>query len=216
MTPPVKVPMPAIAKLHDGGRAPNPRRVRIFFAEKNMLLPELVPVDIASLEQRQPEFLKLNPFGQIPLMVLEDGTALSETVAICRYIEALQPEPALFGRGALEQALVEMWNRRIEFGLYLAVQAVFRHSHPGMAGLEKPQVQEWAAVNRPIVERHLAILEAQLAGRSFICGDDITIADITAGVVIDLMKPAKITLDDGHSNIRRWHETMRARPSWSA
>lgn len=203
-------------KLYDGGRAPNPRRVRIFFAEKDLPLPEIVPVDLTKLDQKRAEFLALNPAGQTPVLQLDDGTAIAETMAICRYLEALHPEPALFGEGAKEQALVEMWNRRIEFGLYGAVQAVFRHSHPAMAEMERPQVPEWAAANRPRVEAHLAILDYQLASRSFVCGERFTVADITAGVTIDFMKPARLDLGPGHANIRRWHEAISARPSWRA
>lgn len=203
-------------KLHDGGRAPNPRRVRIFCAEKGIALPELVPVNLAAQEQLTPEFLKLNPVGQLPVLVLDDGTAIAETMAICRYFEALHPLPAMFGTAAREQALIEMWSRRVEFGLYAAVQAVFRHSHPGMAAMEKPQVPGWAEVNRPRVNRHLAILENHLEGRHFICGDGLTVADITAGVSVDFLKPAGFSLGDSHPNISRWHAVLRARPSWTA
>jgi glutathione S-transferase len=203
-------------QLHDGGRAPNPRRVRIFFAEKGLPLPELVPVNLASFEQKSEAFLALNPTGQTPVLVLDDGTAISETMAICRYVEALHPEPALFGRSPLEQAMVEMWSRRIEFGLYTAVQAVFRHGHPGMAASENPQVPQWADANRPRVLQNLAMLEAQLKGKAFVCGDSISVADITAGVTVDFLRAAKIALPEDHENIRRWHQALAARPSWSA
>jgi glutathione S-transferase len=203
-------------RLYDGGRAPNPRRVRIFFAEKGLPLPEIVPVDLSQLDQKREEFLALNPAGQTPVLVLDDGTAISETMAICRYLEAIHPAPALFGLGAREQALVEMWNRRIEFGLYAAVQAVFRHSHPAMVEMERPQVPEWAAANRPRALAHLAILENQLTGRAFVCGEDFSVADITAGVTVDFMKPAKIEIPEDHANVRRWHAALAARPSWKA
>jgi glutathione S-transferase len=203
-------------QLHDGGRAPNPRRVRIFFAEKGLALPEIVKVDLASFEQKSEAYLAINPTGQTPTLVLDDGTAISETMAICRYIEALYPEPALFGRAPLDQALVEMWSRRIEFGLYTAVQAVFRHGHPGMAASESPQVAQWAEVNRPRVLQNLAMLEAQLRGRAFVCGDSISVADITAGVTVDFLRAAKIALPEEHVNISRWHQSLAARPSWSA
>lgn len=103
-------------KLYDGGRAPNPRRVRIFFAEKGVTLPELVPIDIGKKEHRTPEFTRINPSQRLPVLVLEDGTALAETIAICRYIESLHPAPPLFGAAPKEAALIEMWNRRIEPG----------------------------------------------------------------------------------------------------
>ncbi len=203
-------------KLYDGGRAPNPRRVRIFIAEKQMPWPEMVPVDMARFDQRSAAFLALNPMGQTPVLRLDDGTALSETVAICRYLETLYPEPALMGKGALGQALVEMWTRRIEFGLYATVQAVFRHGHPGMATSEVPQVPGWAEVNRSRVDHHLDILEAQLARHAFVAGEEFSVADIVAGVTIDFLKPARLHLGDHHNHIRRWHAGLVARPSWSA
>ncbi len=203
-------------KLFDGGRAPNPRRVRIFFAEKGLPLPEIVPVDLASFAQKSPEFLALNPAGQTPVLALDDGTAISETMAICRYIEALHPAPALFGETPLAQALVEMWSRRVEFGLYTAVQAVFRHGHPGMAASENPQVPQWADVNRPRTQEALAMLERRLGESAFLAGPDFTVADITAGVTVDFLRAARITLPEEHVHLRRWHEDLRARASWAA
>jgi glutathione S-transferase len=203
-------------KLLDGGKAPNPRRVRIFFAEKGLPLPELVPVDLTAKQHKATQFAALNPAEQVPVLVLDDGTPLSETVAICRYIEALNPEPPLFGIGAKHQALVEMWNRRLEFGLYIAIQAVFRHGHPGMAAMEQPQIADWAEVNRPRAERHLRLLDARLAESRFVAGDSFTIADITGGICVDLTKPAKLAIPEELTHLRRWHEGLRARPSWGA
>jgi glutathione S-transferase len=203
-------------KLFDAGKTPNPRRVRIFFAEKNIPLPELVPVDLTKLEQKSSTFIKLNPSGLTPVLVLDDGTALSETMAICRYLEALHPEPALFGAGAKGQAIVEMWNRRIEFGLYLTAQAVFRHSHPAMAQMEVPQLPQWAEANRPRVIQNLAILDEQLGGNAFVCGDSFTVADITAGIMVDFLRWARMTVPPDMGNILRWHASLVARPSWSA
>jgi len=202
-------------KLYDGGRAPNPRRVRIFFAEKGVPLPELVPVDMASKEHKTAAFTKLNPAQRLPVLELDDGTALAETIAICRYVEALHPQPSLFGGDAKEGALVEMWNRRIELGLFSSVSAVFRHSHPAMAELED-QVPEWAEANREQLDDHLWLLELQLAGNDFVCGPTLTVADITAGIAIDFMKPAKLPLPEDFVQIRRWHAALSARPSWKA
>ena len=202
-------------KLYDGGRAPNPRRVRIFFAEKGIPLPELVPIDIARKEHRTEAFTRLNPLQRLPVLELDDGTALAETMAICRYIEALHPEPPLFGRAAKEQATIEMWNRRVELGLFASVAAVFRHSHPAMAELET-QVPEWAEANRDQIDDHLWLLELQLAGSPFLCGEALTVADITAGVAIDFMKPSRIPLPEDFAQIRRWHAELSARPSWKA
>lgn len=203
-------------KLFDAGKAPNPRRVRIFYAEKNIPLPEIIPVDLAGMEQKTSAFKKLNPSGQTPVLLLDDGAALSETIAICRYLEALHPEPALFGTGAKGQAIVEMWNRRIEFGLYLTAQAVYRHGHPGMAALESPQLPEWAEINRPRVIQNLAILDQQLADSMFVCGDTFSVADITAGIMVDFLRWAKMAVPPDMVHILRWHASLVARPSWSA
>jgi glutathione S-transferase len=202
-------------KLYDGGRAPNPRRVRIFFAEKGLELPELVAVDIARKEHLTPEFARINPMKRLPVLVLDDGTALAETIAICRYLEGLHPEPSLFGSDPMEQALIEMWNRRVELGLFSSVAAVFRHSHPSMAELED-QVPEWAEASREQIDDHLLILDLQLAGNRFVCGDRLTVADITAGIAIDFMKPSRVPLPEDLVNIRRWHGELSARPSWKA
>jgi len=202
-------------KLYDGGRAPNPRRVRIFFAEKGVSLPELVPIDMAKKEHRSEAFTKINPAQRLPVLELDDGTALAETIAICRYIEALHPQPPLFGRDAKEQGTIEMWNRRVELGLFASVAAVFRHSHPSMAELEE-QVPEWAEANREQVDDHLWLLELQLASSGFICGEALTVADITAGIAIDFMKPSRIPLPEDFVNIRRWHGQLSSRPSWKA
>ncbi len=200
-------------KLYDGGRAPNPRRVRIFFAEKGVPLPELVPVDIAKKEHKTEAFTRLNPAQRLPVLELDDGTALAETIAICRYLEALHPQPPLFGRDAKEQATIEMWNRRVELGLFASVAAIFRHSHPSMAELEE-QVPEWAEANRDQMDDHLWLIELQLAANPFICGEALTVADITAGIAIDFMKPSRVPLPEDFVHIRRWHGALSARPSW--
>ena len=200
-------------KLYDGGRAPNPRRVRIFFAEKGVPLPELVPVDIAKKEHKTEAFTRLNPAQRLPVLELDDGTALAETIAICRYLEALHPQPPLFGRDAKEQATIEMWNRRVELGHIASVAAIFRHSHPSMAELEE-QVPEWAEANRDQMDDHLWLIELQLAANPFICGEALTVADITAGIAIDFMKPSRVPLPEDFVHIRRWHGALSARPSW--
>ena len=202
-------------QLYDGGRAPNPRRVRIFLAEKGIDVPK-VPVDLGKMEQKSDALRALNPMQRLPVLVLDDGTAISETIAISRYFEALHPEPNLFGRDALEIAKVEMWNRRIELALYIAVQAVFRHSHPAMAEYEKPQVAAWAEANKPRVFEFLEIFDRELAGRRFAALDRYTVADITGLVTIDLMKPAKLAIPGELANVKRWYDEISARPSAKA
>ena len=201
--------------LHDGGRAPNPRRVRIYLAEKGIEVP-LRPVDIAGLAQKSPEFTAINPFQGTPVLVLDDGSIISETIAICRYFEELFPEPPLFGTSALSRAQVEMWQRRIELGLFNAVAAVFRHLHPAMAEMEQPQVHEWGEANKPKVFKLLNILDDHLSRHEFVCGDRFTVADITGLVSIDFMKPAKLAVPDDLVHVRRWYESIKARPSSAA
>src|SRR5579872_6844595 len=176
-------------KLYDGGRAPNPRRVRVYLAEKGITVP-VEPVDLGTRAHKSAEFTAINPLQRVPALVLDDGAVITESVAICRYFEALYPQPPLFGRGAKEMALVEMWNRRVELNLYTAVSAVFRHLHPSMKELED-QVPEWGEANKPRALNFLGFLDRELKDRAFIATDHYTIADITALICVDFMKPAK-------------------------
>jgi glutathione S-transferase len=202
-------------KLYDGGRAPNPRRVRVFLAEKGIQLP-LVPVDMAAFGHRGEEVTARNPLQRLPVLELDDGTVLTESVAICRYFEELQPEPALLGRGALGKAVVEMWQRRIELNLFFTVAQAFRHTHPAMREWEVPQVPEWGEVNRSRAIDFLRILDAHLASNEFAAGAAFSIADITGLIALDFMKPARITMPQELTNVRRWYETLKARPSAAA
>jgi glutathione S-transferase len=202
-------------KLYDGGRAPNPRRTRIFLAEKGITLPT-EQVDLGALQQKSDAFRAVNPMMRVPALVLDDGTVLTESIAICRYFEALHPEPALFGRGALEQARVEMWNRRLELHLFALVSHVFRNSHPAMQAMEVPQVPAWAEANKPRIAEFLELLDRELATRPFVVGDAFTVADITGLVAVDFMKPAKLSVPDGLGHLKRWHAAIAARPSAAA
>ena len=179
-------------KLYDAGRAPNPRRVRVFLAEKGVTVP-VVSIDLARLEHKAPAYVAVNPLQRTPALELDDGTVISELIAICRYFEELHAEPPLFGTGALERARVEMWQRRLEFGLLGTVAAVFRHLHPAMAEMEVPQVAAWGETNKPRVIEFLRFLDGELAGRRFIAGDRFSVADITGLVGLDFMKPAKLS-----------------------
>jgi glutathione S-transferase len=202
-------------KLYDGGRAPNPRRVRIFLAEKGITVP-LEPVDLGGLQHKSDAYAAINPLQRLPALELDDGTILTETMAICRYFEALQPEPVLFGRGAKELALVEMWQRRMELNLLTAIQHVFRHQHPGMKELEKPQLPEWGEVNKPRVMDFLAILDRQLMDHRYAAGDGYSVADITGVIAIDFLKPAKLAVPPELTNVLRWYAELSARPSTKA
>src|SRR6266571_5010705 len=201
-------------KLYDGGRAPNPRRVRIFLAEKGMSVP-IEPVDLGALEHKTPAYAAINPLQRVPALVLDDGTVITESMAICRYFEGLRPEPPLFGRGGREEALVEMWNRRIELNLYEAVSAVFRHLHPAMREMEN-QIPEWGEANKPRAIALLALLDRELADRLYVAGEHYSVADITGLVAVDFMKPAKLEVPEEFANLRRWHAQVTARPSAKA
>ena len=201
-----------LMKLYDSKQAPNPRRARIFLAEKGITLPT-EQVDIMTLQHKTPEYTAINPLQRMPALVLDDGTIITESMAICRYFEAVQPEAPLFGVGAKEIALVEMWNRRAEINFFSNVAAVFRHLHPAMKELEVPQVPAWAEANKPRVAWFLQLLDGELAKREFIAGDRYSVADITALVAVDFMKPARLTMPDDISNVKRWHAAVSARPS---
>jgi len=201
--------------LYDGGRAPNPRRVRVFLAEKGVKIPT-EQVDLGALQQRSAAYTAVNPMQRVPALLLDDGTVIAESIAICRYFEALYPEPALFGRGALDQALVEMWNRRVEFHLYVPVAMVFQHLHPAMKVMIDPQVPAWGEANKPKVQSFLQFLDGELAKRPFVAGSDFSVADITALVAVDFMRPAKLAVPESLTNLARWHQSVSARPSAAA
>src|SRR5690242_7982836 len=189
----------------DAGRAPNPRRVRIFLAEKGITLPT-EPVDLAAQAHKTAEFRAINPMQRLPALVLDDGTVIAESIAICRYVEALHRDPPLFGEDALEQALVEMWQRRVEFHLLAVVSHAFRHLHPAMAPLEVPQVAAWGEANKPRALEFLAFLDGELKGRPYVAGPRFSVADITAVVAVDFMKPAKIIMPEGLGYLSRWYQ----------
>jgi glutathione S-transferase len=198
-------------KLYDSGRAPNPRRVRIFLAEKGIDVPA-EQVDLGKLEHRTDAYAAINPMQRVPALVLDDGTAIAESIAICRYFEALYPDPPLFGRGAVESALVEMWNRRAELNLLGPVTTVFQHLHPYMKLLVDPQVPAWGEANKPRIFQFLQFLDRELDRRPFIAGESFTVADITALVAVDFMKVSKLAVPDDLVSLRRWREAVSARP----
>ena len=202
-------------KLYDTGRAPNPRRVRIFFAEKGITVPT-EQVDLIALQQRSPAYSAINPMQRVPALVLDDGTVIAESIAICRYFEALQPDPPLFGRGALDVALVEMWNRRVEFHLFLPVASVFQHLHPAMKLMIDPQVPDWGEANKPRVMEFLQFLDGELKGRRYVAGANYTVADITALVAVDFMRVSKLAVPETLTSLKRWHQEVSARPSAAA
>jgi len=201
-------------KLYDSAFAPNPRRVRIFLAEKGIEVPT-VQVDIGKAENRRPEFLAKNPRGGVPVLELDDGTYLAESVAICRYFEEIQPEPALMGTDARDRAVVEMWNRRMEYEIALPVMQSFRNTHDFFKG-RIPQVPEYGKVCKSWAIQRFEWLDAELAGREFVAGDRYTIADITAQVGIDFGRTTDIRIQPEQKNLQRWYEAVSSRPSAKA
>ena len=202
-------------KLYDGGRAPNPRRVRIFLAEKGIKVPT-EQVDLGSLQHRTEAYTAINPMQRVPALVLDDGMVIAESIAICRYFEGVQPDPPLFGIGALQTALIEMWNRRAELHLFFPVASVFQHLHPAMSRLVDPQVPQWGEANKPRVTQFLEFLDRELKDRPYVAGADYTVADITALVAVDFMRVSKLAIPDSLSHLQRWHKAVSARPSAAA
>jgi len=202
-------------KLYDGGRAPNPRRVRVYLAEKGIKIPTEA-VDLGTMAHKSAAYAKVNPLQRVPALELDDGTIITESIAICRYFEALHPMPPLFGRDPKDLAMVEMWQRRVELHLLALVSHIFRNLHPAMVQMEVPQVPAWAEANKPRVNEFLQLLDGELGKRRFIAGDNFTVADITGLVALDFMKPAKLSVPENLANVKRWHADLSARPSASA
>ena len=201
-------------KIYDSQIAPNPRRVRIFLAEKGIKVP-YEPVDLMKKENLTPKFLAINPLGRVPVLELDDGTHIAESVAICRYFEETQPKPPLMGTDAKDKAIVEMWQRRMELGVLSNTAGCFRNTHPFFKG-RIPQVPEYGAVCKEAAAKQLAWLDGELAKSRFVAGDRYTIADITALVGIDFGKVSDIRVLPEHKNLTRWYQEVSSRPSAKA
>ena len=194
--------------------APNPRRVRIFAAEKGISLP-LEEVALAKREHKSDAFREKNSLGQTPVLELEDGTAISESVSICRYLEEIHPENPLFGRNALERAQVDMWIRRVEFVLMGPVGNFWRHAHPYTAKVVK-QIPEFGESNREATAAAMRWFDRELEGREFILGGYFSSADIMALCVVDFAKFAGLDMPEDTPHLHAWHKRMSARPSAAA
>jgi glutathione S-transferase len=201
-------------KLYDAQAAPNPRRVRVFLAEKGIEIP-VVQVDLLGKENYGAEFRDKNPLARVPVLELDDGTCIAETVAICRYFEGIQPAPPLMGTDAKDRALVEMWQRRMELEIFAPIANVFVHTHDYFKG-RTDQVPAYGEVCRKHALGRMKWLDQELATRPFVAGARYTIADVTAlcgidwGRVTDTRMPAECT------NLRRWHGEVSSRPSAKA
>jgi glutathione S-transferase len=202
-------------KLYDHSLAPNPRRARIFIAEKGLSISK-EQIDIFAGQNRIPEFLKKNPSGGLPVLELDDGSHLAESVAICRYLEALHPQPNLMGRDSREQAFIEMWNRRMEFELLGVAGRFFQQTNALFKG-RIPQFADYGEAQRANMVVRLKRMDSELAGREFVAADRFTIADITALVGIDLFTQLGGQPFPGDMpNLRRWHNAVSSRPSAKA
>jgi len=202
-------------KLYDYPAGPNPRRVRIFLAEKGIDVP-LEHVDILKREQKSANFLAKNPIGSIPVLELEDGTCISESVAICRYFEEFHPNPPLFGRTPVEKAVIEMWLRRVELNFMVPVGMVWIHGHPLTAQLIK-QIPEAAEQNRKRVHMGYRLLDDQLAECEFVAGSDYSVVDAVLLASLDFANNlVGIPYDQELTHLKRWHDAVSARPSAKA
>ena len=208
-------------KFYDCKTAPSPRRVRVFLAEKGLNI-ETVQVDLGAGEQFGKAFRKLNPDCVVPVLELDNGSVISEVLAICQYLEELEPSPALLGSTPEERARVTMWNAKVEQqGLWPMADA-FRNSVKGLAdrAVTGPdayaQIPELANRGRARLEQFFRRLDGQLAQSRFVAGDNFTIADISAVVVIDFARWIKISIPEDAKNLKRWYAEVSTRPSAAA
>lgn len=209
-------------KLYGMNRAPNPRRVTIFLAEKGIPI-EIEEVNVAEGANRTPEYLAVNPRGLVPALVLDDGTVIDESIAICRYFETLHPEPNLMGRDAKEAAVIECWQRRIEFDGLFTIASIYRNTQPLFANRAQPgggpdtaQIPELAERGRLLLPGFFAMLNNRLGETPYVGGDRYTIADISAIVAIDFARWIKARIPENHANTLRWHAEVTERPSYAA
>jgi len=202
-------------KLYTSTFAPNPRRVTMFIAEKGIAGIEMVVLDLNAGEHRSKDYLAKNPMGRVPALELDDGRVLSETRAICTYLEGLHPEPNLMGMDFEERAFIEMADRRAELHLFLGIANVVRHTHPGLAVLEQPQFPEYGAAQGEKMREVARWFDTQLVQQPFIAGERFTIADITAYCGLEfgrgLMKfrPGA----EGMPHLQAWRDRIAARPT---
>ena len=202
-------------KLYDSRRAPNPRRVRWFMAEKGIDDVEIVDLDIFQGQHRAPDYLAKAGLPNVPALEIDAATTVTESVAICRYLESLYPEPNLFGRDPRETAVIEMWTRRAEMLVATPLMMAVRHGHPALAAIET-QIPQLADNGRQTAERGLAVLDRRLADSAFIAGDRVTIADIIAATGIDFARMVKFRPSEDLVNVGRWLPAMMARPAAKA
>ncbi|SFL85148.1 glutathione S-transferase family protein [Marinobacter zhejiangensis] len=203
-------------KIYETKTAPNPRRVRMFLAEKGLLEQvEFVEVDIEKGANLTPEFTAMNPMKKVPVAELDDGTYLAETMAICRYAEEAHPEtPPLLGRTPLEKAEIEQWLRWIDFYFFMPTGMCFQHTSGYFKDRMNP-IAEWGEECRTLVEKFLDFLNKHLEGRDYIYGDSLTAADINAFTTVAFNRVNRISIKPEQTHLQAWFERIKARPSAS-
>jgi len=202
--------------IHEFSAFASPRRVRIFLAEKGISNVNYQQVDVLAGEHRKHPFLAKNPFATVPVMELNDATCISETMAICRYIEEMHPENPLLGTTPLNKAKIEMWQRRIEHTLFNTIATFFHHATPGLGELEIYQNKEWGQVNKTRYDDALVQFDKYLNDKDYFAGDAFSVADITAICAIGLAEACGLTIPDELKNLNRWHQNVSTRPSFNA
>jgi glutathione S-transferase len=208
-------------KLYDYAKAPSPRRARMAIAEKGLNV-ELVPVDLWAREQLSDAFKSVNPQALVPALLTDDGQVITENIAIAAYLDALEPEPPLFGTSPLERARVLEWNARIEFELFMPTAEAFRNAHPNFKGRALPgpddyeQIEALAERGRRRAPRFWPSLDLRLAASRFVSGEQFGFADITAVTALDFAAMVGLGPDPSLSHIGRWLEEAKARPSYTA
>jgi glutathione S-transferase len=201
-------------KLYVSPRAPNPRRVQMFIAEKGITGIEEIAIDLNAGEHKTPAFLAKSPLARIPVLELDDGRPLGETRAICTYLEGIAPAPNLMGEGASARAFIEMADRRVEFYLLAPIANWIRHTHPGLAPLENPQFPEFGASQFEKLAENLQWLDRALGTQDYVAGQHFSIADITAFCGIEFARLMKFRpADAGFAHIQAWRDRVAARPS---
>lgn len=199
--------------LYYARMAPNPDRVRYFLQEKGQwdAFPK-TEINIMKLEHREAAYRAISPMGHVPVLQLDDGSGLTESRAICSYLEALYPEPNLMGADPLERAKIEMWDRRVELTYFMQIAGWFRNSHPAMAELEKPQNPEWANICSERAKKVANFFDRRLGEGPYVAGDRFTIADITLHVSMGFGKLVKFKPWEEHANLNAWRERVSVRP----
>jgi glutathione S-transferase len=203
-------------QLYGSKMAPNSDRVEMFLHEKGIDLP-ITPINLMAGEQHADRYKDIAPNRKVPCLVLDDGTAIRESIAICRYFEEIQPEPALFGSGAVQRAQVEMWQRLMELELLMPIAMSFRHTHPGAKVLEPIQLPEFGALQHAAAMKRIGVLNKELADREWLLGEVFTVADITAYIALGFGKICKLKPDaQAHPHVIRYLEQIKQRPSAKA